>query len=284
MDRPCVSGAPAPAASAQGGRPSLCCRAPAPSPSARLAAGPCPGLAGPTCQVCRPRSPGETRARAQVPEPWRPPSAPAAPTRLACLNAVDPRQAWGGLPSAPEEDKHSRTPGDARAERGDVREAPRRLRAMPHRRPPHPDAPSPVSRRPTPSVWTDCTAWLSARVPPMPGGPARQRNATPPALPSPSRSCVTTTGWSAPRPCLGTLPLRGPPLTVLPGPQGDRCPRATHQPGSPARHLEAGRHPARKPVAAGRFLAERLAPVLPSSLRCRHLIHGALALVSVIRT
>jgi hypothetical protein len=284
MDRPSAGGAPARAASDQGGQSILCCRDPAPRPSASLAAGPCPGPDGPTYQVCRPTSPGETRAQAQVPAPWRLPSAQDDPPRSAFLTAVDPRHAWGGLPSAPEEDSTSQTPGDARAERGYSSEAPHSRRAMPHRRLPRPGSPSPVSRRPTPSVWTDCTAWLSARVPPMPGGPARQRNATPPALHSPSRSCVTTTGWSAPRPCLGTLPLRGPPLTVLPGPQGDRCPRATHQPGSPARHLEAGRHPARKPVAAGRFLAERLAPVLPSSLRCRHLIHGALALVSVIRT
>jgi hypothetical protein len=121
-----------------------------------------------------------------------------------------------------------------------------------------------------------CLPWL--------GDQPSKLHDTPPALHPHYRGFHTTTGWSAPVPCLGTLTLRGLPLAFLPCHQGDRFPRSTHTPGSPSRHLYAGRRSGRKQVPPALLLAERLAPVLPSSLRCRHLRNGALALVSVIRT
>ena len=83
-------------------------------------------------------------------------------------------------------------------------------------------------------------------------------------------------------PRCGTLTLGGPPLACLPGQRGDRVPRSTPQPASRSRPLYAGRHAGRKPVPPALLLEERLAPVLTSSLRFRHLIDGALALVSVL--
>src|SRR6266581_2353312 len=155
---------------------------------------------------------------------------------------------------------------------------------MPHQRPPRPGSPSPVSRHPTPSVWQSCRALLSAPVPPMAGGPARKLNDPPPSLHPHARGFRTTTGWSAPGPRVGTLPLVGPPLAGLPWHRGDRFPRSPHKPGSRSRPLDAGRRSGRKQGAPALLLEERLAPVLTSSLRLRHLVHGSLALVCVIRT
>ena len=61
---------------------------------------------------------------------------------------------------------------------------------------------------------------------------------------------ITTTGWSAPVPCIGTLTLVGLPLELLPLHQDDRFPRSTQKPGSSSCHLYAGRRPDSKQVAS----------------------------------
>jgi len=68
------------------------------------------------------------------------------------------------------------------------------------------------------------------------------------------RDFITTTGWSAPVPCLGTLTLVGPPLEFLPCHQDDRFPCSVQEPKTDSRHLYAGPRPGSKQVSPGLFL------------------------------
>ena len=73
----------------------------------------------------------------------------------------------------------------------------------------------------------------------------------PPSLQSHYRTFRTTTRWSAPVPRIGTLPLAGPPLAVLPSHRGDRFPRSVQEPGSRSGRLHAGCRPDSKQVPSG---------------------------------
>ena len=69
-----------------------------------------------------------------------------------------------------------------------------------------------------------------------------------PSLQPHYRTFIATTGRSAPVLRIGTLPLVGPPLAVLPWHRSDRFPRSAQEPGSRSRHLCAGRHSVSKQV------------------------------------
>ena len=73
----------------------------------------------------------------------------------------------------------------------------------------------------------------------------------PPSLQSHYGTFRTTTRWSAPVPRIGTLPLAGPPLAVLPSHRGDRFPRSIQEPGSRSCRLHAGCRPDSKQVPSG---------------------------------
>ena len=65
------------------------------------------------------------------------------------------------------------------------------------------------------------------------------------------RTFRATTSCSVPVRRLGTLPLAGAPLAVLPCHRRDRFPRSTQEPGPRSRRLHAGRRPSSKQVPLG---------------------------------
>src|SRR5206468_3353954 len=105
-----------------------------------------------------------------------------------------------------------------------------------------------------------------------------------PSLPPHDSACLATTGDAVPGPRLGTLTRMGPPLAFLPWPRGDRCPRSAQEPAPRSRRLPAGRRLGRTPVAPRLLPGSRLALVLTSSLRVRHVLSGSLAFVCLVPT
>jgi len=64
--------------------------------------------------------------------------------------------------------------------------------------------------------WSSNKAGLLKRLLPLLVGPPIKLDNAAPSLQSHYRTFITTTGYSAPVPCLGTLTLMGPPLEFLP--------------------------------------------------------------------
>ena len=67
----------------------------------------------------------------------------------------------------------------------------------------------------------------------------------------------TTTGCSAPVPCIGTQTLVGPPLASLPWHHGDRFSRSVPKPIFGSRHLYAGRRSGSNQVSPELILERR---------------------------
>ncbi len=74
----------------------------------------------------------------------------------------------------------------------------------------------------------------------MQSWPPNKADRSNPFAPSPLRDFLTTAGWSALVPRIGTLILVGPPLGFLPYHRDDRFPRSPKKPGSESRHLYTG--------------------------------------------
>ena len=102
----------------------------------------------------------------------------------------------------------------------------------------------------TPQAFVQNGFACSNRILPFPVVLCSKPDDATPSLQSRYGIFFTTTGCSAPVLRIGTLPLVGLPLVVLPLHRSDRFPRSTQEPESSSRHLHAGGRLTNKQVTA----------------------------------
>jgi hypothetical protein len=174
---------------------------------------------------------------------------------------------------------------DSRSYKGCPSDPVRTPQVRRHPRPQHHGSPSPAGRLSRRAALECYKALLQTPAPPMTGWPAPSAEESGPFAPPALPGFVTNTDPTAPSPRIGTLPLVGRPLGVLPWHRGDRFPRSTQEPF-------AGLTPSscRSPLgqSAGFLRASSQANdwslVSATSLCFRHVINGSLAFVLPART